>query len=81
MRACTAAGRPGRILHDFRRIAVRKLERRGVSRTAAMALIGHQTESGHAARGGSRRDKPKTSPGRLIGLRRRDHRTVLSYFC
>lgn len=45
IRACAAAGLPGRILHDFRRTAVRNLERRGVSRTAAMALVGHKTES------------------------------------
>jgi integrase len=36
--ACTAAGIPGRIPHDFRRTAVRNLERAGVSRSAAMKL-------------------------------------------
>lgn len=36
---------PGRILHDFRRTAVRNLERAGVSRSAAMKLTGHKTES------------------------------------
>jgi integrase len=44
-RACAAAGQPGRILHDFRRTAVRNLERMGVPRAAAMALVGHKTES------------------------------------
>ena len=43
--ACKAAGVPGRILHDFRRTAVRNLERAGVSRSTAMALVGHKTES------------------------------------
>jgi integrase len=43
--ACKAAGCPGRILHDFRRTAVRNLERDGVSRSAAMAMVGHKTES------------------------------------
>ena len=44
-RACAAAGQPGRILHDFRRTAVRNLERMAVPRAAAMALVGHKTES------------------------------------
>jgi integrase len=45
MTACNAAGVPGRILHDFRRTAVRNLERAGVSRSTAMAMVGHKTES------------------------------------
>jgi integrase len=43
--ACKRAGCPGRIPHDFRRTAVRNLERAGVSRSAAMAMVGHKTES------------------------------------
>ena len=31
--------------HDFRRTAVRNLERAGVSRSAAMAMVGHRTQS------------------------------------
>lgn len=40
-----AAGCPGHILHDFRRTAVRNLERAGVPRSAAMAMVGHKTEA------------------------------------
>jgi len=43
--ACKAAGIPGRIPHDFRRTAVMRLERAGVSRSAAMAMVGHKTQS------------------------------------
>jgi integrase len=44
-RVCLAAGLPGRIPHDFRRTAVRNLERAGVGRSVAMELVGHKTES------------------------------------
>ena len=43
--ACPAAGVPGRILHDFRRTAVRNLERASVPRSVAMKLVGHKTEA------------------------------------
>jgi len=43
--ACKRAGVPGRIPHDFRRTAVRNLERAGVSRSAAMRMVGHKTEA------------------------------------
>jgi integrase len=35
-KACEAAGVPERIVHDFRRTAVRNLERAGVPRSAAL---------------------------------------------
>jgi integrase len=43
--ACAKAGVPGRLLHDFRRSAVRNLERRGIPRSVAMKLTGHRTEA------------------------------------
>lgn len=43
--ACRWAGVPTRILHDFRRTAVRNLERAGVPRSVAMKLTGHKTEA------------------------------------
>ncbi len=42
--ACKKAGVPGHHVHDFRRTAVRALERAGVSRSVAMKLTGHKTE-------------------------------------
>jgi integrase len=43
--ACRKAGVPGRIPHDFRRTAVRNLERADVPRSAAMEMVGHKTEA------------------------------------
>ena len=43
--AATAAGYPHALFHDFRRSAVRTLERSGVPRSTAMAMVGHETES------------------------------------
>ena len=35
----------GKVPDDFRRTAVRNLERAGVSRSAAMMMVGHRSES------------------------------------
>jgi integrase len=43
--ACEKAGHPGKLFHDFRRSAVRTLERSGAPRSKAMAMVGHKTES------------------------------------
>jgi integrase len=43
--ACKRAGLVGRIPHDFRRSAVRNLERSHAARSAAMKMVGHRTES------------------------------------
>lgn len=43
--ACRKAGVPGRTVHDFRRTTVRRLEHAGISRSVAMKLTGHKTES------------------------------------
>jgi integrase len=41
--ACSRAGLEGKLVHDMRRSAIRNWERAGVSRSAGMAMSGHET--------------------------------------
>ncbi len=43
--ACRKAGMPGRLIHDFRRTAVRNLIRANVQQAIAMKITGHKTSS------------------------------------
>ncbi len=43
--ACKLAGVPGRIMHDFRRTAIRNIDRRGITQAVGMKLTGHKTPS------------------------------------
>jgi hypothetical protein len=58
--------------HDFRRTALRNLERAGVSRSAAMKLVGHKTESVY------RRYAIVAKQDLIDGLKRlAEHRTIV----
>jgi hypothetical protein len=63
--ACRAAGVPGRWRRDMRRSPVRNLERDGVSRSAAIAMVGHTTESIYQRYTRRRRERAQGRPGKI----------------
>jgi integrase len=71
-KAIKAAGISSKIPHDFRRTAVRNLERAGVPRSVSMKLVGHKTESIY------RRYAIVAKQDLIDGLKRlADHRTMI----
>jgi integrase len=44
-KACKAAGLPGKLVHEMRRNAVRRLIRAGVTEKVAMTLVGFKTRA------------------------------------
>jgi integrase len=79
--ACKRAGLTGRIPHDFRRSAVRNLERAGVPRSAAMAMVGHRTQSVYSRYAIADESMLRDGAARLAALHDSDRaagRTVVS---
>ncbi len=71
---CARAGLAGRLVHDFRRTAVRNLERAGVPRSVAMKMVGHKTEAIYRRYAPRRRGGPAGGGREAGGPARRDRR-------
>jgi len=83
--ACAKAGLEGKIPHDFRRSAVRRLERAGVARSVAKQLVGHRSDlmysryaitnetdlRGRAGEGRRRRERDQADPADRPRVRHR----------
>ncbi len=59
-----------KIPHDFRRTAVRNMERRGVSRSVAMQLVGHKTEAIYQRYGIVAENDLREGVAKLAGLKK-----------
>ena len=62
--------------HDFRRTAVRNLERAGVPRSAAMAMVGHKTQSIYARYAIADESMLRDGAGRLAALHQHEADTL-----
>ncbi len=77
--ACKRAGLVGMIRHDFRRTAVRNLERAGVSRSVAMKLTGHKTEAVYRRYAITSAQDMAEGVAKLAALQASQERTVLPF--
>ncbi|MCZ6719057.1 MAG: site-specific integrase, partial [Gammaproteobacteria bacterium] len=75
--ACKRAGLEGKLPHDFRRTAVRNLERAGVSRSAGMQLTGHLTEAVYRRYAITNEADLKDAVAKLAGLQNQASRKIL----
>ena len=77
--ACERACVPGRLVHDFRRSAVRNLERAGVPRSVAMAITGHKTEAVYRRYAIVAESDLNAAAAKLAMLHESHERTVLPF--
>ena len=72
--ACERAGHPEKIPHDFRRTAVRQLERAGVSRSVAKELVGHRTDEIYERYAITSEQDLREGVGKVVSLRKHAQR-------